>query len=158
MAKVPRSSLSLSLLGLALLFCTGCESTRVARDYDAPIKSQLARGGDAIVELLIEVNRDGKATILDVTGVSPGTRASDIDITYDLVALTTYPRPRPPADSYQSKTLMNLARIAGKGDSLLANPTEDRQLQQYQERQYMDRHLTSPTPREMIGPGHEANN
>ncbi|MGJ3242254.1 MAG: hypothetical protein ACFE0O_04755 [Opitutales bacterium] len=145
------------LTGLVLLL-TGCESTRTARDYDAPIKRQLARGGDAIVELLIEVDRDGKATILDVTGVSPGTRASDIDITYDLVALTTYPRPRPPADSYQSKTLMNLARIAGKGDNLLANPTEDRQLQQYQERQFMERQLTTRTPRSLLGPDHTANN
>jgi hypothetical protein len=158
MDNILRSSAILALSTLVLLLGTGCESTRIAKDYDAPVKQALARGGDAVVELLIEVNRDGKAKVLDVTGVSPGTRASDIDIAYDLVAMTTYPPPRVPADSYQSKTLMNLARIANKGDSLTKNPARESAFLERRDQKLLRRQLSTPVPREMIGSGHEARN
>jgi hypothetical protein len=132
---------SVTFLRIGCLLClaglNGCSNTLAeSRDYDAPVRQELARGGAAVIELLLEVDRSGRAVVLDVTGVAPGTRLDDIDIAYELVARTTYPPPRAPADTYQSKTLIDLERLRSEG--LLANPQQEASFRDYQDRQFME--------------------
>ncbi|MGJ3242253.1 MAG: hypothetical protein ACFE0O_04750 [Opitutales bacterium] len=69
------------------------------------------------------------------------------------------PPPRPPADSYQSKTLIDLARLQSEG--LLANPREEAAFKDYQDRQFMEDMVpTRPVDQPELppGPDHTARN
>lgn len=135
-----------TVLALAAGALAGCESTRVAVDYDAPINRSLAETGEPAVEMLIEVDREGRATILDVTGVSPGTRASDIEEAYKQVARITYPAPPVGKETYQSKTLVNPV-----AEKRLANPVEERKLSQHQDQESFERQMVRPAEFPPIG-------